>query len=97
MERRLIEEYEQTIEELLAGLSKKNHALAVEIARIPKEIRGYDLVKQKNIVTAKLHEKKLLKEYRLTVQNSVGHRSIETSSNSKKNTSKAKQHHSARI
>ncbi|HCV45394.1 MAG TPA: indolepyruvate ferredoxin oxidoreductase family protein, partial [Deltaproteobacteria bacterium] len=39
MERRLIEEYEQTIEELLRGLSKKNHALAVEIARIPEQIR----------------------------------------------------------
>ena len=97
MERRLIKQYEQTIEELLAGLSKKNHPLAVEIARIPEEIRGYDLVKQKNIVTAKLHEKKLLKEYRLTVQNSVGLRSIETSSNSTTMTSKGKKHHSARI
>ena len=48
MERRLIQEYEQTIEELLPGLSKKNHTLAVEIAKIPEQIRGYDLVKQKH-------------------------------------------------
>ena len=44
IERRLIREYEQTIDELLTGLSKKNHTLAVEIARIPEQIRGYDLI-----------------------------------------------------
>ncbi|MEC9012904.1 MAG: indolepyruvate ferredoxin oxidoreductase family protein, partial [SAR324 cluster bacterium] len=59
MERRLIEEYEQTIEELLRGISKKNHALAVEIARIPEQIRGYDQVKQKNVKSAKSQENDL--------------------------------------
>ena len=78
MERRLIEEYEQTIEELLPGLSKKNHALAVEIARIPEQIRGYDLVKQKHLESAKSQEKELLKEFSSSVGNTAALKSAET-------------------
>ena len=78
MERRLIEEYEQTIEELLRGLSKKNHALAVEIARIPEQIRGYDLVKQKHVESAKSQKNELLKEFRSNVGNSAALKSDET-------------------
>ena len=78
MERRLIEEYEQTIEELLRGISKKNHALAVEIARIPEQIRGYDQVKQKNVKSAKSQENDLLKEFRSTMGNSAALKSDET-------------------
>lgn len=78
MERRLIEEYEQTIEELLPGLSKKNHALAVEIARIPEQIRGYDLVKQKHLESAKSQEKELLKEFSSSVGNTATLKSAET-------------------
>ena len=78
MERRLIEEYEQTIEELLRGLSKKNHALAVEIARIPEQIRGYDLVKQKHVESAKSQKNELLKEFRSNVGNSTALKSDET-------------------
>ncbi|MDP7175365.1 MAG: indolepyruvate ferredoxin oxidoreductase family protein [SAR324 cluster bacterium] len=78
MERRLIEEYEKTIEELLRGLSKKNHALAVEIARIPEQFRGYDLIKQKHVESAKSQENELLKEFRSTVGNSAALKSDET-------------------
>ena len=78
MERRLIEEYEKTIEELLRGLSKKNHALAVEIARIPEQIRGYDLVKQKHVESAKSQKNELLKEFRSNVGNSTALKSDET-------------------
>ena len=78
MERRLIEEYEQTIEELLPGLSKKNHALAVEIARIPEQIRGYDLVKQKHLESAKSQEKELLKEFSSSVGITATLKSAET-------------------
>ena len=78
MERRLIQEYEQTIEELLPGLSKKNHTLAVEIAKIPEQIRGYDLVKQKHVESAKLQENELLKEFKSTLGNSAPLKSAET-------------------
>ena len=49
MERALIEEYEQTVETLLAGLTRENHALAVEIASLPETIRGYGHIKAKSV------------------------------------------------
>jgi indolepyruvate ferredoxin oxidoreductase len=39
-ERQLIADYERVIEALLAELSPDNYGLAVEIARIPEQIRG---------------------------------------------------------
>ena len=44
-ERALIEEYEHTIDALLAGLDDDNLAIAVEIASVPAEIRGFGHVK----------------------------------------------------
>jgi indolepyruvate ferredoxin oxidoreductase len=49
VERALIDEYRRTIEELLAGLNPGNHALAVEIARLPEHIRGYGHVKARHL------------------------------------------------
>jgi indolepyruvate ferredoxin oxidoreductase len=48
-ERALIDEYRATIEELLAALTPENHALAVEIARLPEHIRGYGHVKARHL------------------------------------------------
>jgi indolepyruvate ferredoxin oxidoreductase len=48
MERKLIDDYFQTVEELGAGLNRENHALAVEIASIPEQIRGYGHIKDAN-------------------------------------------------
>jgi len=63
-ERALAREYEETIETLLAALGKDNHALAVEIASIPEEIRGYGHIKLKSIATARAEREKLLAQYR---------------------------------
>ena len=52
-ERALIGEYRACIEELLAGLSAGNLALAAEIARIPEEIRGYGHVKERHLKAAR--------------------------------------------
>ena len=60
MERQLIGEYEVTIEELVGRLTGDNHALAVKIASIPEEIRGYGHVKERNLKAAKLKEADLL-------------------------------------
>jgi indolepyruvate ferredoxin oxidoreductase len=60
MERRLIVEYEATIEELVGKLSSDNHALAVKIASIPEEIRGYGHVKERNLGIAKAKQADLL-------------------------------------
>jgi indolepyruvate ferredoxin oxidoreductase len=63
-ERALIGEYEKTIDELLAKLSPDNHALAVQIARIPEEIRGFGHVKERHLKAAKEKEAKLLGAFR---------------------------------
>ena len=63
-ERELIGEYERTLEELLAGLSPQTHALAVEIASIPEQIRGFDLVKDRHLHDAKAKEASLLASFR---------------------------------
>ncbi|MCW5667724.1 MAG: indolepyruvate ferredoxin oxidoreductase family protein [Piscinibacter sp.] len=52
-ERALIGEYRSAIEELLAGLNAENLPLAVEIARIPEEIRGYGHVKARHLAAAR--------------------------------------------
>ncbi|MFN9476337.1 DUF6537 domain-containing protein, partial [Acidovorax sp.] len=53
MERALIVEYRACIEELLKGLTADNLALAVEIARIPEDIRGYGHVKERHLAAAR--------------------------------------------
>ena len=52
-ERALIGEYQATIDELLRTLAAGNRALAVEIARIPEEIRGYGHVKARHLEAAR--------------------------------------------
>jgi len=63
-ERRLIGAYEEVIEELLAALSLDNHQLAVEIARMPEQIRGYGHVKERHLTTARQREAELLAAFR---------------------------------
>ncbi|MGH6968249.1 MAG: indolepyruvate ferredoxin oxidoreductase family protein, partial [Stellaceae bacterium] len=64
MERRLITEYQAIVNELVADLTPANHALAVEIARIPERIRGFGQVKERAIVAAKARETALLAAFR---------------------------------
>ncbi|MBP6777523.1 MAG: indolepyruvate ferredoxin oxidoreductase family protein, partial [Piscinibacter sp.] len=52
-ERALIGEYESCIEELLQALSADRLTQAVEIARIPEEIRGYGHVKERHLAAAR--------------------------------------------
>ncbi len=52
-ERALIVEYRACVEELLAGLDAGRLALAVEIASIPEEIRGYGHVKARHLEAAR--------------------------------------------
>jgi indolepyruvate ferredoxin oxidoreductase len=52
-ERTLIGEYRAAIDELLAGLSAERLPLALEIARIPEEIRGYGHVKARHVEAAR--------------------------------------------
>jgi len=64
VERQLISEYEQIIGELLVSLSADNHALAVRIASIPEDIRGFGHVKERNTEKAKAKQSELLALFR---------------------------------
>ncbi len=62
-ERSLIAEYEETIDTLLAGLTPQNHALAVEIASLPEEIRGFGHIKARSVAAARKKRDELLAAY----------------------------------
>jgi indolepyruvate ferredoxin oxidoreductase len=59
-ERSLIREYETAMEQVLAGLTSSTHGIAVDIARIPEQIRGYDTVKELSIERARARQSELL-------------------------------------
>jgi indolepyruvate ferredoxin oxidoreductase len=63
-ERVLIEEYEQTIDELLKTLDKENLSLMTEIACVPEEIRGYGHVKERHLHAARQKRAALLVQLR---------------------------------
>ena len=59
-ERALIGEYRQDIERLLQGLDADRHALALEVARLPEQIRGYGHVKERHLEAARQRRAELL-------------------------------------
>jgi indolepyruvate ferredoxin oxidoreductase len=68
MERQLITDYAQVIEELIGKLDADNHALAIEIAEVPEHIRGYGHVKERHLLEAKAREAQLLAQFRLPIR-----------------------------
>ena len=63
-ERALITEYRQTVEELLARLSAERLALAVEIASLPEDIRGYGHVKARHLAAVRPRWQALMQRWR---------------------------------
>ncbi|WP_298930412.1 indolepyruvate ferredoxin oxidoreductase family protein [uncultured Ramlibacter sp.] len=51
-ERALIARYRQSIEHVLTSLDAGKHALALEIARLPEQIKGFGHVKERNLAAA---------------------------------------------
>ncbi|MEO8312115.1 MAG: indolepyruvate ferredoxin oxidoreductase family protein, partial [Caldimonas sp.] len=64
VERELVREYRDSIEELLRALGPANLALATEIARIPEMIRGYGHVKARHLAAARPKWDALMAEWR---------------------------------
>ena len=60
LERQLIVDYEQTVDLLLGTLSAENHALAVELAALPNEVRGYGPVKLERVRRMEERKKALI-------------------------------------
>ncbi len=65
MERALISEYKASMDEVLQGLNASNHAQAIEIARLPEEIRGYGHVKERHVKQVREKWMRLMNAYRL--------------------------------
>ena len=63
-ERALIGEYRASIDEVLGTLTSDRLALALEIARIPEDIRGYGHVKQRHLKTARAKWQGLTAQWR---------------------------------
>lgn len=63
-ERQAIEDYSRLLDEIVGKLSRDNHAVAVELASVPDQIRGYGHIKEKNVHLAKAAEQKLLEAFR---------------------------------
>ena len=64
MERQLIADYATVIGDIAGKLTPENHSLAVKIASMPEEIRGYGHVKEASFKTAKAKEADLLASFR---------------------------------
>ena len=63
-ERALIGEYKASVEEVLASLNADQHALAVEIARLPEQIKGYGHVKERNLKAARQQWRGKMEQWR---------------------------------
>ena len=62
----LLAEYEVLLDELVRGLSPANLDLAIQLAEIPEQIRGFDTVKDAQKAAAKEKEAELLEAFRRT-------------------------------
>jgi indolepyruvate ferredoxin oxidoreductase len=61
-ERALIAQYEQCLEQIVKHLDQSNYSLALELARVPEEVRGYGHVKAPAIKAARARLTQLLTE-----------------------------------
>ncbi len=66
MERQLIVDYRQTIEQLLQQLDENNYDVAVQIAGLPGEIRGFGHVKEEAARKAEARKQQLLTRFQPT-------------------------------
>ncbi len=63
-ERALIGEYRALVDELVSGLQVQKLALAIDLARLPEDIRGFGHVKEANLAAARVRWDKLLAQWR---------------------------------
>jgi len=66
-ERALIIDYKTSLDEVLKTLTLTNHATAVEIARVPDQIKGFGHVKERNLKAARARWAGLMSEFRSPV------------------------------
>jgi indolepyruvate ferredoxin oxidoreductase len=64
MERRLLADYEATLDDIEGKLSPDNHAVAVALASLPEKIRGFGHVKERHVAAARAEEANLMERWR---------------------------------
>ena len=64
LERRLLAEYEQMLDEISENLTPDNHSTAVQLAALPLAIRGFGIVKERNALKAEQEKLRLLEAFR---------------------------------
>ncbi|MBB5201712.1 indolepyruvate ferredoxin oxidoreductase family protein [Glaciimonas immobilis] len=70
-ERALIADYISLVDELSTSLNSENLALAIKLANIPDEIRGFGHVKERNMDAADAKRALLLDQYRSVAKSAV--------------------------
>lgn len=63
MERALRDGYLRLIEDMLPDLNARNHGLAIEIASVPDQIRGFGHIKEASVETARVKESERLAQW----------------------------------
>ncbi len=71
MERALVAEYQQSIQEVMRDFAPERQALALEIARIPDKIKGYGHVKERHLQAARPQWQGLMQAWRSSVSGSA--------------------------
>jgi indolepyruvate ferredoxin oxidoreductase len=66
-ERALIQEYKDTVQELLVSLNAQNHSMAVNVAKVPEQIKGFGHVKERHIEAAMIQWQNNLDVFRKSI------------------------------
>ena len=66
-ERALIQEYMDSVTEILASLNIENHSIAVQLANVPDQIKGFGHVKERNLKAAMVQWQNYLDTFRKTI------------------------------
>ena len=74
VERQLIADYEASLDRLIDGFSLERQSLAIQIAQLPQQIRGYGHVKAKSLEQAKKDEVNLWSDFRKAIDGSSDQR-----------------------
>jgi indolepyruvate ferredoxin oxidoreductase len=70
MERRVLADYEVLLDEIVATLAPENHPLAVQLAELPENIRGFGHVKWRNFTQTEEIKTRLIGSFRAMIANS---------------------------
>ena len=63
MERQAIEDYDRLLTDLCAKLTRDNLAIAVKLASMPDDVRGYGHVKERHVALAKAKQAQLMADF----------------------------------